>query len=173
MRKGMRSKFCDKIFLKFSIIIYLLLLIITPSSALEKDLEKYLPPLQNHSLPTPLNRWEEQPYSGDYFEQIEPSVAGYLLWSEFPIKIYFERPNNPKDTAATTRRFNQWVSAVKQSISEWNNYLPMTEVEGTELANIIIKRKDPPLDAQLDPETGKLEIPRAKTAQIHYEFYIE
>ncbi len=173
MRKRMRYKFDYKIFLNFSIIICLLLLIITQSSALEKDLEKYLPPLQNHSLPTPLNRWEDQPYSGDYFEQIEPSVVGYLLWSEFPVKIYFDRPDNPEDTAATTRRFNQWVNAVKQSISEWNNYLPMTEVEVTELANIIIKRKEPPLDAQIDPETGNLEIPRAKTAKIHYEFYIE
>ena len=69
---------------KILVIVYLLLLTITPSSALDKDLEKSLPPLQPHPLPTLLNQWEDQPYSGDYFEQIEPSVAGYLLWSEFP-----------------------------------------------------------------------------------------
>ncbi|MDJ0730200.1 MAG: peptidase [Crocosphaera sp.] len=160
-------------FLKFLVIIFLTLLIITPSSALEKDLEKSLPPLQTHSLPTLLNQWQDQPYSGDYFEQIKPSLAGYLLWSEFPIKIYFDRPDNPNDTAATTRRFNQWVHAVEESISEWNSYLPMTEVYRVELADIIIERTDPPINPKVDPETGKLEIPRAKTAQTRYEFYIK
>ncbi|WP_446718013.1 peptidase [Crocosphaera sp. Alani8] len=168
----MRYKFDYKILLKFSVIISFLLLIITPSSAIEKDLEKYLPSLQKHSLPTTLSQWEDKPYSGDYFEQIEPSVAGHLLWSEFPVKVYFDRPDNPNDTAATTRRFNQWVNAVEKSISEWNSYLPMTEVKEAELADIIIERIDPPIDVQVDPETGKLEIPRAKTAQVRYEFYI-
>ncbi|MGK7954688.1 MAG: peptidase [Crocosphaera sp.] len=159
--------------LKFLVTICLLLLLITPSSALDKDLEKSLPPLQQHPLPTPLNQWQDQPYSGDYFEQIQASVAGYLLWSEFPIKIYFDRPDNPDDIAATTRRFNQWVNAVKTSINEWNNYLAMIEVSQPELANIIIERKDPPIETKIDPETGQLQIPRARTAQTRYKFYIK
>ncbi|MGK7884319.1 MAG: peptidase, partial [Crocosphaera sp.] len=171
--KNKKYNFNLKPLLKFLVIISLFLLIITPSSALDKDLEKSLPPLQNHPLPTLLNQWQDKPYSGDYFNQIEPSVAGYLLWSKFPIKIYFDRPDNPNDTAATTRRFNQWVDAVETSISEWNTYLPMTEVERAELADIIIERNDPPIDVQIDPETGQLDIPRARTAQARYEFYID
>ncbi len=159
--------------LKFLVVIFLILLIITPSSALEKDLEKYLPPLQTHPLPNPLNQWQDQPYSGDYFEEITPSLGGYLLWSEFPIKIYFDRPDNPNDTAAETQRFNQWVNAVETSINEWNTYLPMTEVDRRELADIIIERNDPPIDSKIDPETGQLQIPRARTAQTRYEFYIK
>lgn len=173
MQQRIKDKFPLKLSLPFLIIIFFLILIITPSSALEKDLEKSLPSLQSHSLPTSLNKWKNEPYSGDYFQQIQPSVAGYLVWSEFPIKIHFDRPDNPNDTAATTRRFNQWVNAVETSISEWNNYLPMTEVSQRELADIIIERIDPPIDAQIDPETGNLKIPRAKTAQIRYEFYIK
>ena len=173
MYKEKKAKFRLKSVVKILVIISLFLLTITQSSALDKDLEESFPPLQTHPLPTPLNQWQDQPYSGDYFDQIEPSVAGYLLWSEFPIKIYFDRPDNPSDTAATTRRFNQWVSAVETSISEWNSYLPMTEVDRAELADIIIERNDPPIDVQVDPETGQLDIPRARTAQARYEFYIE
>ena len=171
--KKKKSKSNLKPLLKILVIICLFLLTITRSSALDKDLEKSLPPLQNHPLPSSLNQWQDQPYSGDYFDQIEPSVAGYLLWSKFPIKIYFDRPDNPNDTAATTRRFNQWVDAVETSISEWNTYLPMTEVERAELADIIIERNDPPIDSKIDPETGQLQIPRARTAQTRYEFYIK
>ena len=171
--KKKKSKLNLKPLLKILVIISIFLLTITPSSALDQDLEKSLPPLQIHPLPSSLNQWQEQPYSGDYFDQIEPSVAGYLLWSKFPIKIYFDRPDNPNDTAATTRRFNQWVHAVETSISEWNTYLPMTEVETAELADIIIERNDPPIDVQIDPETGQLDIPRASTAQARYEFDID
>ncbi|MDJ0578401.1 peptidase [Crocosphaera sp.] len=171
--KKKKSKSNLKPLLKILVIICLFLLTITPSSGLDKDLEKSLPPLQNHPFPSSLNQWQDQPYSGDYFDQIEPSVVGHLLWSKFPIKIYFDRPNNPNDTAATTRRFNQWVNAVETSITEWNTYLPMTEVDRAELADIIIERNDPPMDVQIDPETGQLDIPRARTAQARYEFYID
>ncbi|MDJ0842864.1 peptidase [Crocosphaera sp.] len=173
MQKQSKYKSNLKILLNFLVITFFLLLIITPSSALEKDLEKSLPPLQTHPLPTPLQKWENQPYSGDYFEQIQPSVGGYLLWSEFPIKIHFDRPDNPDDISAATRRFNQWVNAVEQSIAEWNNYLPITEISTAELADIIIRRTEPPLDSKIDPETGQLQIPRARTAQTRYEFYIK
>ncbi len=173
MYKPIKYKFDLKIVLNYLVIIFLILLLITPSSALEKDLEKSLPPLKTHPLPTPLNQWQDQPYSGDYFEQIQPSMGGYLLWSEFPIKIYFDRPDNPDDTAATTRRFNQWVNGVETSIGEWNNYLPIIEVTQAELADIIIERTDPPINPKIDPETGQLQIPRAKTAQTRYEFYIK
>ncbi len=173
MYKPIKYKFDLKIVLNYLVIIFLILLLITPSSALEKDLEKSLPPLKTHPLPTPLNQWQDQPYSGDYFEQIQPSMGGYLLWSEFPIKIYFDRPDNPNDTAATTRRFNQWVNGVEKSIDEWNNYLPIIEVTQAELADIIIERTDPPINPKIDPETGQLQIPRAKTAQTRYEFYIK
>jgi predicted Zn-dependent protease len=160
--------------LKLVIISSLLtLLIIIPSSAVENDLEKLLPSPQKYPLPISLSEWEDKPYSGDYFEQINPTIAGYLLWSEFPIKVYFNRPSNPNDTAATTRRFNQWVNAIEKAIYEWNTYLPMIEVSQPELAQIIIERTDPPLETQIDPETGQLQIPRAKTAQTRYEFYIK
>ncbi|MGB5595952.1 MAG: peptidase [Crocosphaera sp.] len=168
-----KSKFYLQILLKLVLISLIFALIITPSSAVQNDLEKLLPPPQKHPLPTSLDRWEDKPYSGDYFEQIKPSIGGYLLWSEFPIKVYFDRPSNSNDTAATTRRFNQWVNAVEKAIFEWNTYLPIREVSQPELAEIIIERTDPPLETQVDPETGKLQIPRAKTAQTRYEFYIK
>ncbi|MEA5532768.1 peptidase [Crocosphaera sp. XPORK-15E] len=155
------------------LVISVLLLTITPVHAVKNDLKKLLPPLQIHPLPITLNQWQNSNNQGDYFEQIKPTLDGYLIWSEFPIKVYFDRPSNPDDTAAVTRRFNQWVTAVEQAITEWNIYLSMIEVSDPNLADIIIKRNDPPLDKNINPETGQLQIPRARTAQTRYEFYIK
>ncbi len=49
----------------------------------------------------------------------------------------------------------------------------MVVVSQPELAKIIIQRTEPPIDSQIDPETGNLQIPRARTAQTRYEFYLK
>lgn len=166
-------KFYINCLLNLLVIASLISLTITPSSSVQDDLQKLLPTPAKHPLPTSLNQWKDNPYSGDYFEQIEPSIGGYLIFSKFPIKVYFDRPLNPNDPAASTRRFNQWVKAVEKSISDWNKYLPIVEVSQPELAEIIIERTDPPINSQIDPETGNLQIPRAKTAQTRYQFYVK
>ncbi|MEA5511200.1 peptidase [Crocosphaera sp. UHCC 0190] len=167
-----KNKFALFIF-NLWLIFSLLLLTKMPTNATEDDLEKLLPPLQIHPLPTTLEQWQDSNNLGNYFEQIKPILAGYLIWSKLPIKVYLDRPSNPNDPAAVTRRFNQWLKAVEQAIAEWNIYLSMIEVSEPEQADIIIERNDPPLDTNINPETGKLQIPRARTAQTRYKFYIK
>ncbi len=137
------------------------------------SLETVLPPLRVHALPPSLTQWQDPQRSGDYFDVIIPSPVGYLIWSELPIKIYFDHPANPDDPAASTRRFQQWVESVKVAIAEWNAYLPLVEVNCPELADIRLERAEPPIGATFDPTTGQSTIARARSAQTRYEFYLQ
>ncbi|BBA79858.1 peptidase metallopeptidase [cyanobacterium endosymbiont of Rhopalodia gibberula] len=144
-----------------------------PLNAQKNDLERSLPPLQPHPLPLTLVEWQDPKDSGDYFDQISLSPAGYLIWSQFPVKFYLDRPTNLNDpAAASTRRFRQWVDAVMEAITEWQDFFPLVEVKDPQLADIVIERTEPPLDARFDPKTGQLEIPRARSAQTSYNFYL-
>lgn len=145
---------------------------VQPLNAQRSDLEKSLPPLRPHPLPLTLVEWQDSQDSGDYFDQISLSPVGYLIWSQFPIKFYLDRPTNLNDSAASTRRFRQWVDAVIEAITEWQDYLPLVEVKDPQLADIVIERSEPPLDASFDPKTGQLTIPRARSAQTSYDFYL-
>lgn len=131
-------------------------------------------PLQIHPLPASLAQWQDSKNTGDYFSSVKTTSVGYLVWSQFPIKIYLDRPSNPQDTsaAASTLRFQKWTEAVLQAIQEWNVYLPLVEVKQPELANIVIKRQIPPLGSKINPETGKLELTRARSAQTRYQIYL-
>jgi predicted Zn-dependent protease len=137
-----------------------------------KESDPTLPPLQIHPLPPSLAQWQNSANAGDYFARIQSTNAGSLVWSEFPIKVYLDRPNNPQDISASDRRFIQWVKAVEEAIQEWTVYLPIVEIPQAELADIVIKREKPPLGVQIDPESGKVERFRARSAQTRYEFYI-
>jgi predicted Zn-dependent protease len=130
-----------------------------------------LPALQAHKLPPSLSQWEDYNQVGDYFEAIKPSVLGYLIWSEFPIKIYLDRPEDSEDQSASKQRFSQWVTAVETAIQEWNHYLPLSETSSETEADIIIKRALPPVRAKVNPETGLLNIPRARNGETSYYFY--
>ncbi len=131
-----------------------------------------LPPLQVHPLPVTLKKLSSQAKIGDYFEQIKPTPLGYLIWSEFPIKVYLDRPSNFADLSASSQRFQQWTESVLQAIAEWNIYLPLTETQDPQEADILIQRTEPPLGKNLDPATGQSQLPRARTAQTRYQFYL-
>jgi predicted Zn-dependent protease len=135
--------------------------------------QNQLPPLKTHSLPSFLATWEDREHQGDYFEQIKTTPLGYLIWSEFPLKVYLEKPLNNQHHTADEVRFHQWVEAVKKAVAEWNVYLPLLEVENPQLADLLIKRSLPSREFKLNRETGKYDIPRASTAQTNYEFYLK
>jgi predicted Zn-dependent protease len=137
------------------------------------ELESLLPPLNPHPLPSSLQNWQIQTEWGDYFPEIEPTIVGYLTWSQFPIQVYIERPQQPIDTSNFSQlRWQQWVEAVKTAVADWNQYLPLTAVKTPTNADIIIKRTHPPLKAQINPQTGLYDLPRAKSAQTRYQFYV-
>ena len=141
----------------------------SPSSP--SPLSSNLPSPKIHPLPQSLAQWQTKNDVGDYFSQIKTTAVGYLVWSKFPLKIYLEQPNS-LDNSASNLRFQQWVIAIREAIKEWNNYLPLVEIEDSELADIIITRSQVDREIQLDPETGLYKIPRAITAQTTYEFYL-
>ena len=130
-----------------------------------------LPALQSHPLPISLAQWEDVESQGDYFNLIETTPVGYLVWSQFPIKVYVEQPTL-QDNSAEDIRFQQWVKAVKEAISQWNIYLPLQEIDELELADIVIIRSSVEREVRLNPDTGLYDIPQAITAQTNYEFYV-
>lgn len=138
-----------------------------------QEAELSLPPLQVHSLPLTLAQWQDPQQTEDYFSEVKATSVGYLIWSEVPIKVYLQRPDNPDDASASTRQFLQWVAVVEKALGEWNLYLPLVEVNQPELADITIERSPPPIGVTLNPETGQFEFPRARSAQTRYNFYLK
>lgn len=133
--------------------------------------EPLLPPLQTHPLPTTLEQWQPNEQD-DYFSSLVSLPIGALVWTEFPIKIYLDKPENLEPNTASNLQFQKWASAVETAIQEWNNYLSLETVAQPETANILIKREFPPLNASFNLETKKIEIPRARTAQTSYKVKI-
>ena len=113
-----------------------------------------LPSLKVYPLPETLAQWQDPSGSGDYFDQIEVQDVGYLIWSQFPIKVYVESSDNDES------RSRQWVKTVVDAIWEWNIYLPLQVVDSPEVADIKIFNKRPPLRA------GNL---RARSAEARYQ----
>ncbi|MFS0515350.1 peptidase [Nostoc sp. UIC 10607] len=128
------------------------------------DLIISLPPSspgKPHPLPPKLAQWQDGINSGDYFSQVTTSQVGYLVWSQFPIRVYVESPQ-----ALSEKQAQAWINAVLQGVQEWSTYLPLTIVEQPKIADITIVRKAPPL--QISPSSN---IPRARSAQTTYELY--
>ena len=130
-----------------------------------------LPPLKAHDLPQFLASWQDDSSGEDYFERVESTPLGYLIWSKFPVKVYVEQPEAVGDTAAD-RRFRQWVVAVREAIAQWHEYFPLQEIAQKETADLVILRSQPERDIKLDPDTGLYDIPRAIAAQTNYKFYL-
>jgi predicted Zn-dependent protease len=114
-----------------------------------------------HPLPSTLAKWQDNTNSGDYFAEITPTQVGYLVWSQFPVKVYIEPP-----TSVSKQQAQTWLRGVLQAVQEWNSYLPLLVVTQAEVADIKIIRKAPPL--QMSPGN---KFPRARSAQTSYELY--
>ncbi|WP_248277729.1 peptidase [Brasilonema sp. UFV-L1] len=119
-------------------------------------------PLKPHPLPPTLTKWQDNTNSGDYFSQVNPTQVGYLVWSQFPVRVYVERPE-----AINSKQAEQWVNTVLQAVQEWSVYLPLAIAQQPKEADITIVRKTPPL--QTSPNSKR---PRARSAQTTYELYV-
>lgn len=165
-----RLKRARKFYLGLVVIASLFFGIWNPLSVTAENPSSFPPP-KVHPLPPSLAKLAPDLKAGDYFDQIQSTPVGYLIWSEFPIKVYLDRPPEKDDSSASYRRFQQWTEAVLQAIADWNVYLPLREVKDIQQADILIQRLEPPLGRKIDPATGRIEIPRARTAQTRYQFY--
>ncbi|KJH72218.1 peptidase [Aliterella atlantica CENA595] len=137
----------------------LVILIRVPlSTAQEHKLEAKLAILtasQSHPLPFTLAQWQDPQNSGDYFFEVKMTEVGYLVWSQFPIKVYIQ-PYNQSDRL--------WIEPVIRAVQEWNYFLPLQVVDNFQTADIRIVPKVPPLQT-----TNFL---RARSAQTRYQLYV-
>jgi predicted Zn-dependent protease len=135
----------------------------TACKAPKKDKQELVK--KSHPLPPTLAKWQDKTNSGDYFDQIQPTKVGYLIWSKFPIKVKIETP-----TKINEKQAQIWVNSVTQAVQEWNKYLPLEIIknltEKSEIADITISRKAPPL--QIDSNN---KITRARSALTTYEIF--
>jgi predicted Zn-dependent protease len=114
-----------------------------------------------HPLPPTLESWQDKTNSGDYFDQIQTTNIGYLIWSQFPINVKIETPTGINDKQAQL-----WVNSILQAVQDWSIYLPLQVIEKSEMADIKIMRKTPPL--QFEPDR---KVRRARSALTTYELY--
>lgn len=87
-----------------------------------------------HPLPQTLAQWSDR--SGDYFDRVEKTAPGYLIWSRFPVEVYVQ----PGD-----QRSQAWTKAMLQAVNEWSVYLPLQLVEQRDNADIIVDRSSIPI----------------------------
>lgn len=139
-----------------------------------------LPPADVHPLPKFLVDWQDESNSGDYFEQIDPTPLKFLIWTQFPVKIFVQHPaslqqkpeQKPEQTAAE-RRFKEWVDTVNKAIADWQEYFPLQITTKSEQADIVVLRSQPQREATLDLKTRLFNIPRAVTAETKYKFHLQ
>lgn len=146
------------------ITILVLFVILVTSDRGSSETPVNFPDPKPHPLPPALATWTVKPGVGNYFSQVKESPFGYLVWSQFPIQVYLDLSEGGE---------KDWVEAVETAIAEWNEYLRLKQVPDRAAANIIIARSRPPLNTQRNPDTGKLEFSRARTARTRYEFDLE
>ena len=156
---------------QFTVLAIAVFITVIFSNPVRSQSDSELPDLQVHPLPQFLKNWQDPSNSGDYFEQVESTSLGYLVWSQFPVKVYVEETTSTENNAAN-QRFQQWTAAVRKAIAEWNVYFPLLEVTQQDTADIVILRSQPEREVKLDSSTGLFDIPRAIAAQTNYKFYL-
>ncbi|MBD2652710.1 matrixin family metalloprotease [Synechocystis sp. FACHB-383] len=161
-----------------ALLLLTLLLVNLPAIASNGD-KPTLPALQVHPLPPELVdlgiSLENRSFSGDdgsdYFAQVQSSPLGHLVWSRFPVTVAVDYPPALTPGSAAQKRYYTWQQAIKTAIADWQSVFPLTMVENTAGADIVILYREPPLARTVDPETGLVSFGRARTAQASYEFY--
>ncbi len=126
-------------------------------------------PLRSHPLPEKLASAKTDPNASNYFDEIQTTKVGYLIWSQFPVQIHIAATTS-QATDGNNRHQNQssWYQAVEAAIEEWQPYFPLTLVEKPESADIRIWNRRPPLE--LD-DRGNLV--RARAGQVKYKLYLK
>ena len=116
------SKYYKKFFLFLSLILISISCILywNINHLQAQTIDSRFPDLQIHNLPYSFEEWQNNnEEENNYFEDIEISPLGYLVWSDFPIKVYIDYPLNPDENVASDRRFLQWVDIVTTGIKDW------------------------------------------------------
>ena len=95
--------------------------------------------------------------TADYFDQIQKVKVGYLLWTEFPVRVSI-------DPAGDLR----WQTAVRKGISAWMPYFPLEIIDATDEqkdAQIQIKA----MRFKLNRPAGSTDLPRFRAAETRWD----
>lgn len=132
-----------------------------------------LPEAAIHPLPETLTQWQPEPSAlRDYFEQIQPTPLGYLIWSDFPVTIFYSDIDPDLSPNQQQTQLN-WDKAVQQAIANWSEFLPLQTIDDAEQADILILREPPPVQKTVNPETGETEFSFARNAETRYRLYLD
>ncbi len=140
-----------------------------PSAVALDSLPEILPLSQTHPLPPTLAQWQDSENLGDYFEAIQSTDFGYLIWSKFPVKIYVE-PVPETQTGYERDRAQAWVAAVTKAVQDWNIYLPLEIVSSLD-ADIQVQRHAPPLRS-VTTTAQTATLPRVRSAETRYQVFV-
>lgn len=132
-----------------------------------------LPEAAIHPLPETLMQWQpDDADMRDYFDQVQPTPLGYLIWSEFPVTVFY--PEIEADLSPNQlHKQTQWQEAVQLAIADWSEFLPLQTIDNQENADIVILREAPPVERRVNPETGEIEFSFARNAETRYRFYLD
>lgn len=112
---------------------------------------------QVHPLPETLAQWQSPPSQGNYFDQVKPSPAGFLIWSQFPVKVYVA----PLPQGILLGQA-KWQAAITSAVQAWMPYLPLQVTAQESQADIRIQGTPP------KNRSGS----RVRSAETRYEFYV-
>lgn len=95
--------------------------------------------------------------TADYFDQIQKVKVGYLLWTDFPVRVSI-------DPAGDVR----WQMAVRKGVEAWRPYFPLEiidETDGPETAHIQIQATR----FKLNRPAGSTALPRFRAAETRWD----
>lgn len=127
--------------------------LIRPSNA-----NSLAPAAQIHPLPAALEQWQDPQKQGDYFDQVKVTRVGYLVWSQFPVKVYAQPA--PKSLPLIQ---GKWPQAVDQAIQAWQAYFPLEVTTIPDQADILISAVDPTQRSQ----------GRIRSAETRFKLYVD
>lgn len=141
-------------------------LLLNPVAASQPDPQ--LPELQVHSLPLTLADWSEPAgdgaQSGDYFDAVQPTELGYLVWSKLPVQVYIQ-------AAEADAKSQAWYAAVEQAMQDWTVYLPLSLTANAETADIQVLRAAPAIQPLTARPGHPVQLPRIRAAETKYQFF--
>jgi predicted Zn-dependent protease len=116
-----------------------------------------LPPSRPHPLPAALSQWKPTSASDQYFDQVKPSPAGYMIWSQFPVKVYVA----PLPKGVLLQE-DKWQAAIASALQAWTPFLPLQLTAQSTEADIRIQGTSP----------KRRSGGRVRSAETQYEFYV-
>ncbi len=136
-----------------------------PAQTRHPDAALPLPPAQVHPLPPSLADWVSAAPDDHYFDQVQATRVGYLVWSQFPVGVVVA-------PAAIEREAVQWESAVEAAIADWQPYLPLVRLTTPQTPDVSPNWLDN-ADIVIEQTRPQLGQGRARSAETRFSLYID